>query len=1072
MFLAVSVTTYGDGHILASVLSGVKSIIGSGEFTTIVVITFLLGTLFVAYGTLLGTFQIHSTIKNILSHYFILIVLFYALLVPKEDVLIYDAIDSSPGSTTVVENVPYGVSMLLWFSNTIERKLTEIFDNAFNTPFGYSGYGYNYYNMLINELTNVKSANPYFNASMTNYVKDCFFYDVIAGDKSIDQVLNSNNVWQSMSPVSSASVITTIKCDPTASPNLCLNNQGSKTTATVGCSTAYGYIDGLLSDNATVALNDLDKKILNGAVNLPTVAQTILNVSSTSESLIKQAIVSNYLPEAYKNAIAMLSNSEVTQYSTAMAEVQSRQQMLTSGEMAKRYLPVIRWILNGMVYGGFPLLFIVALTPIGLKAVQGYMGLGLAQISWGPLFSILNNVVYTKTVDEFSTVLGQFTPAKLVVIHNATENLIALSGQVAWLIPIATLSIAGVGFLGAGSLISSIGSVAQSSAISAGAQASGLSGIKQAEVAGYMQGASVTGYSMGDLMYTGNAWSAFRTAAMANPDAMPGTVDLSGPALAFTDGLTQVAELGVLSKSGAPAAPTILGASAATTRAIDKAKALGLTPSEAGRFEQNPVLTKDMLEKIPNLSPQAKKALEGAFVPGGLDSIALTPKGELASPLAAIKQEGGLRHMIYASPDGDFYTVTDGAEGGIAYTGVTTNSEGQIITGVMRGNFNIGGQNYMGALTVDGSSLYFNGIDPKTGQQVFWSGNIGTPLKADDVRPSSGIISSKSLDKLYETGNYTGPVNVAGIEVTSGVIHREGGVTHINGVLSDSQVKALSNTLKHLEGKGPEAQKARSIVSALKLSSSAIQTIHDAAKRGQGLLISTTQNPDGTYANTQFFGGASAVVNNSGVTDMSRTADHTWTTKKGSINTDHGVTISGQFTAQELEKLYNNAVDTMGENHPVVKAIKDASDYAKANHTMVQADWTVDPETGQMVRFEWSQHAAGLIGGSTTVNRDSKQVNVGPHYNASLWGLFLDKTGLGNKEWGPYIPSAFGTAAGIILFFSRTGAGKQIISGISNLLNKIGNARGLMPPAPLIIIPEPLMKKYMDEFGGSSNGPS
>jgi hypothetical protein len=1085
-FLTVSVTTYGDGHILASVLSGVKSVLGSGEFHTTVVITFLLGTLLVAYGTLLGTFQIHATLKNIFSHYFILIALFYALLVPKENVLIYDAVSSDPGSTVIVENVPYGVSMLLYFSNTIEQGLTRVFDNAFNTPFAYSQYGYNYYNMLLNELTNIKSDNPYFNASLSNFIKDCFFYDVISGDKSVNSVVKSNNVWNAMRPASSVGVITTIRCDPTSSPNECLNNGGSKATATVGCQTAYSYISNLLNDSATAALNDIDKKILNGAANLPLVAQQILNVSATSDELVRQAIVSNYLPDAYKNAIAMMSNADVTQYSTAMAEVQAKQQMSTSGEMAKRYLPVIRWILNGMVYGGFPLLFIVALTPIGLKAIQGYMGLGLAQISWGPLFAILNNIVYTKTTDEFATVLGHFSPDRLTTIHNATENLIALSGQVAWLIPIATLSIAGVGFLGAGSLLSSLGSVAQSSALSAGQQASGISGIKQAEIAGYMQGASVTGHSMGELLYTSGAWGAFSTAGIANPDSMPGVTDITGPSLGLTSSHIQTAALNLLQASGNPTAPTVGTTSAAIAKYNQKASQLGLSPERAGQFEQNPVLTRDMLDRIPNLSENAKKALEGAYLPGGLENISLNSEGKLISPITAFKQEGGLTKGIHVSPDGQVYTVISGTENGIAYSNVMTNSEGQITSGTILGNFNIGDKKYSGALTVNGSSAFFTGIDPQTGQQVSWSGNMGSMLNMSDVQTSSGVINSPGLNKLYEAGSYTGPMNVAGIKLDNAVVQREGGVSRITGFLSPEQVKSLSNTLKN-----PKSPEARNIIGKLGLSGAAIQAIHNAAKKGQGLVMTTTQNPDGKYANTEFRGGASAVLNNSGTVAQFYDKNSVWSSKSGSIEQNLGHQHDAILTAQDLSDMYKNVVSTMGENSPIAKSIKAAMDYANANNTMVAAQWRLDPNTGQVTSFTWQQHAEGQVGDALRKDIDHKQVNIGPFYNLSLKGLIFDVarvdkypklgwvlTGIGagfkagmtalllSKYPGGSGAAGTATAGGIASGSGGAGTGAGTSSSLSNAGKYFQGIGRSFSNIPLImIIPIPVLQHELNSLG-------
>jgi hypothetical protein len=50
-------------------------------------------------------------------------------------------------------------------------------------------------------------------------------------------------------------------------------------------------------------------------------------------------------------------------YATALGEQQQRSSWLTAGELSKKYIPIMRQILEAVVYGLFPVLFLMMMTP-------------------------------------------------------------------------------------------------------------------------------------------------------------------------------------------------------------------------------------------------------------------------------------------------------------------------------------------------------------------------------------------------------------------------------------------------------------------------------------------------------------------------------------------------------------------------------------------------------------------------------------------------------------------------------------------------------------------------------------
>ena len=112
------------------------------SFSTLIRISVLFGFLIVMY-QLFFSMNITTISLGIIKQYIIVVILFYALFVPKADVVIRDEIHNTNVSVT---QVPFGVSLFAHIFTSVEKGLTEIMETYFSTPndmkFSNSGYAF------------------------------------------------------------------------------------------------------------------------------------------------------------------------------------------------------------------------------------------------------------------------------------------------------------------------------------------------------------------------------------------------------------------------------------------------------------------------------------------------------------------------------------------------------------------------------------------------------------------------------------------------------------------------------------------------------------------------------------------------------------------------------------------------------------------------------------------------------------------------------------------------------------------------------------------------------------------
>lgn len=482
----MEVYSFGNGDFLYQVFLAISNLMGTGSFMTLVRITIMLSMLVVGY-QLAFSMRADHVMTGFFKHYFVIIMLFYALMVPKTDVIVWDEY-RSPHAMTAVNNVPLGVALFANVFTTVERGLTTMMETSFSTPndlkFGNSGFAFSA--MALDNMKYATTSDPYFKRMMDDFVVNCFFTDILWGDKDLNVVLTSNNIFAQLTPTHSAPLMS-MKYDA-AHP---MGQQDS-------CSNIYSTISTNMGAKTSAALSKLsDTMGLNVSARLPSAFSSVLNVATTAQGAIQQALVANSMKDGLaQTAMYTGVSGDAVAYATSMAQQQQQSQWAVAGELSKKYIPILRQILEAIVYGIFPILFLMMMSPWAKQALQMYVSLLIWLVLWSPLFALLNLIVNTRTTGILAPASGYFSMGYMPFIYQSTADVTAMAGYMAWLVPTLAFAIAKMSDSAMVHAMSSVASSTNMSQSGAARSTTGSEGAtRAASTAAQFQAANIYGSS-------------------------------------------------------------------------------------------------------------------------------------------------------------------------------------------------------------------------------------------------------------------------------------------------------------------------------------------------------------------------------------------------------------------------------------------------------------------------------------------------------------------------------------------------------------------------------------------------
>lgn len=516
--MQLELITYGNGETLDHVMTGVANIVSSPDYGLVAMIILALATLLgiTGYHKDMASYgmQAHGTwiIKGITS-----IAIFWMLIGGSINVFIYDPLNNYNG---VVDHVPLGIAMPVYFENQISENLSTLY-SEWMAPSGYpSEFAYDnpsnaagFYNPgmvsplhAINVLTQAHFTDQYFYESLSDFTQNCIIPAMMLGvidpnqfyiagpgqaypDDSIQDLLavdmaNMPTGWTSTIYTSGNPGGTTDTCANNWNSNAGLNAQINTMTAPNGSLAGQygGYLNTATGSNQTALA---DQALLGNA------AGYMLGFSTTGQQILGQAALMNSLSGPIAQfAQSTGTSSQAQAYALTEAFNQSQNSWTTSAIMAAKMLPIFHLIMEMIVIAVFPLFFVLAVVPtMTTKYLKLLFELLMWLALWSPIASIINFLVQqfmeTKIFNNVSSTamsgIQGFNYANYTFIAGNSITYTAVTGAIMWIVPVLSFGlVTGSAFVMSGA-IGAVSNMAHGSAASQGAgvgTSSGLQGIE------------------------------------------------------------------------------------------------------------------------------------------------------------------------------------------------------------------------------------------------------------------------------------------------------------------------------------------------------------------------------------------------------------------------------------------------------------------------------------------------------------------------------------------------------------------------------------------------------------------
>jgi conjugal transfer mating pair stabilization protein TraG len=391
------------------------------------------------------------------------------LFVPTTSVWIHDPITHYHQK---VDNVPHGLAAFASYTSKIGYHITEEVEKVFTLPddLRYQKSGSLFASNIMQKAKSFHITNADLEENMRSFVGQCVLYDAMLGRKyTIDDLRNTDDIWglisENPSPVRSFLWRDPKEGDaPRGRPDI------------ISCAEGVAKINHLWALELDRSANLFGKKIFgkNGLVNpkaellkyLPIAYAQLGNIAKDASEIIKQQMMIYAVVEGVESNSTALGNAP--NFAARRAYLQQRTTYETLGAMAGETLPIMKAVLEAIVYSFFLFVIPLSLLPSGYKYLMTWGQSLLWLQMWAPLYAVLNYIMTmaarSKTLDALSiSNEAGVTIASSIGLANMNADITAMAGYLAMSIPFLSLALV----KGVGSFVhmaSHLGNVSQGAA--------------------------------------------------------------------------------------------------------------------------------------------------------------------------------------------------------------------------------------------------------------------------------------------------------------------------------------------------------------------------------------------------------------------------------------------------------------------------------------------------------------------------------------------------------------------------------------------------------------------------------
>ncbi len=376
MALEIAVITYGNGDILREMFNAIAAAMGDSTFKTLIHLSILLAGTW-AIGKLMFKRDLMVGVGWVALYF----MAFYVLFLPKATVNIIDRVQQ--GKVYAVDNVPLGLAWLANVTTAIGDGLTQLMEQNFSLPddLRYGQTGMVMASNLVTAASTFQVTDPDFEKNLQGFIRQCVFYDLLLHKYSSQELFTAPHIWQFVTEhASPARAFLYNQTVVTCRDGVASLNQDWQTAITQ----AEGRYAARLFPEETEAKTQLLKY-------LPLSYSFLTNLSENASDLMQQNMMANAVQSGLLNWSAQTNAPAALEgYAFNKAQQQNRISNRTMGDMAAYWLPLLKNIFEGILYGSFVFIFLLILFPFGLAVLRQYAYSLLWLQLWAPLYAIIN----------------------------------------------------------------------------------------------------------------------------------------------------------------------------------------------------------------------------------------------------------------------------------------------------------------------------------------------------------------------------------------------------------------------------------------------------------------------------------------------------------------------------------------------------------------------------------------------------------------------------------------------------------------------------------------------------------
>jgi conjugal transfer mating pair stabilization protein TraG len=411
-FIAIS---YGNGHILNAVINAIAGAMdNSSGFKSILHLMMLFGFIVAIY-TMMAKGNPKQLLLWLISGY----ILYSVLIVQKMPLLVHDRISKEYFS---IDRVPLGLGVFASIASQTGDALTQLFEKFFSLPddLQYSHSGFLMAAKVASQSQQVQISNPQLRQDLNRFMQRCVFYDLLLHRYSLEELKQQADVWQFIKNNTSKTrrfsyqdELPTCK-DGVKKLDIKLQQEIAVNSVKLGKeffhkntkqSSKTREQSSQQNNLTTTAIESSSLQPIHGdkfheaigeaaLTQLASTIQYLAGVSQTAGTMMKQALIGNAMHNALMQQAAQVdSAASLALYSNTRANALLLTKFQGGADLALTWLPVMKNVMQALLYGGFMLMAVLMFLPGGFTSVKGYLKTLMWIELWSPLYAVLHLVM-------------------------------------------------------------------------------------------------------------------------------------------------------------------------------------------------------------------------------------------------------------------------------------------------------------------------------------------------------------------------------------------------------------------------------------------------------------------------------------------------------------------------------------------------------------------------------------------------------------------------------------------------------------------------------------------------------